>query len=489
MTAVQHTLDVLELRLDQIEPNPDNIRRDLGDLQDLAANIELLGILEPLIVYFDPDRGVYVLIAGHRRFGAADLAGLATVPVVVKDRPDDVTLAEMMLAENTHREGLDPIDEALALERIRQSGKYRRVDQIAKRVNRSKDWVERRRLLLQLPEDLWPAVTDREVSLDEAETVARLKVNDAEKRRLFQQPDQIDRAVEDDRFARARKEAERDYGELLPPSELTRIRASHPWGIARLGSDHGQLNQPIAMHRGACDGHIAVMAFDGVTPQAFCTRPLDHLGEGIVDAVEPWDIPENAAPLNELFEMWTHRDAHERHCPNHAILALPWGEVRVCLNATVHAPDAELPPDRLEELRAADQAARAPGEPLQDRPRWSVSQDAEQLIADRIREALGELPDWVLSALILGLGADPDSAPLDVIVTTAVNDLVAELRSAHRSTERLDADDRLNFPALLAGLRACVDVGAPPPNLDEIRTRLDVLTKGETGQDQEGTDA
>ena len=475
----QPTLDELQLPVDRIRPNPDNVRSDLGDLSDLIESVRTHGVHTPALVY--PDGDGWILIAGHRRHAAAIAAGRTTMPAVVREQPDQVTLLELMLSENNQRDPLDPIDEAKALVRIKTAGSYRRLEQIAARVNRSKEWVAGRLRLVQgLPEDLWPKVSAGDVTLGDALKVAGLKVPDAEKRRLFLQPTQIARAVDDDRRARARAELEQEYGPLLAPSELHLLRTQHPWGLARLGIDYGELNQPVAMHRGACDGHVAILAFDGVTPQAFCTKPLDHLGQGIHDSGEPWDIPDNAEPVKALGLAGTAYLAHREHCPHHATFALPWGEVDVCLDPSVHADGAQFDTAALVELYKSTTPSPA------NSTRWRVPADAHQLLDQRLREALADLPDWttvfITGSFLVGSIGD-DETPTDVLVRTGVEEIVHNVESLQARVEWLDVDDAPLVPAINVVLQACVDVGAPPPNLDEIRTRIDVITKGEGSDD------
>ena len=177
MTTAQPILTA-HLAVSKIDPNPDNVRAELGDLAELAASIRQLGVLEPVVVYDHPDRtDRYVLIMGHRRLAAAKLAKVRTIPAIVRARPDEVDLLEMMLAENLHRSDLDPIDEALALTRIRSaSGKARDLASIAQAVNRSKTWVAGRlALVAKVPETLWPAVRTGNLPVSTALTIVQTK--------------------------------------------------------------------------------------------------------------------------------------------------------------------------------------------------------------------------------------------------------------------------------------------------------------------------
>src|SRR5690606_10644055 len=106
-----------EIPVVDIEPNPYQPRRhfDPESLAELAASIKEHGVLQPLLVRRKGSG--YQLIAGERRWRAAQQAGLRTVPVVVKEL-DDRTIMEIALVENLQREDLNPIEEAEAYQRL-----------------------------------------------------------------------------------------------------------------------------------------------------------------------------------------------------------------------------------------------------------------------------------------------------------------------------------------------------------------------------------
>lgn len=157
------------LRLDQLEPHPENVREHLVDLDDLAASIRTHGLLQPIVV--EPcGPGRYRLIAGHRRTAAARLAGMVTVPSVIRDDllPEDVVAS--MLVENMQRAALTPLEEARALGRLREMG----CDQadLARRVGKSVPWVSSRLMLLELPADQQEQVLE-EYGVGEAQELVR----------------------------------------------------------------------------------------------------------------------------------------------------------------------------------------------------------------------------------------------------------------------------------------------------------------------------
>jgi ParB/RepB/Spo0J family partition protein len=158
--------------IDDLVPHVKNVRRVVGDLAELAASIKQQGILQPLVVAPHPAQAYkYVIIAGHRRHAAAKKARLLAVPCVVRrDLVNDVDVIVAMLTENGHRADLTPIEEAVAYEQLTLAGL--KPAEIAKRVSRSRDTIDRRRHLLDLPEATRERVQARQITLDQAEVLA-----------------------------------------------------------------------------------------------------------------------------------------------------------------------------------------------------------------------------------------------------------------------------------------------------------------------------
>ena len=100
-----------QIPIDEIVTNPDQPRRSVGDLSELKASIESKGVLEPILVRPLAD-GRFRIIAGERRFRAALEAGLAEVPCIELDVPDN-EMMEIALIENLHRRDLHPFEEAM----------------------------------------------------------------------------------------------------------------------------------------------------------------------------------------------------------------------------------------------------------------------------------------------------------------------------------------------------------------------------------------
>jgi ParB family chromosome partitioning protein len=142
---------VREIPLAQIRTNPYQPRRQFSEesLEELAASIREMGVLQPIIVRQEGE-GDYVLVAGERRLRAARLAGLATIPALVRS-PSEQQMLEMALVENVQREDINPIDAALAYKRLMDEFGMTQ-EQVAQRVGKSVPAISNTLRLLQLPE-------------------------------------------------------------------------------------------------------------------------------------------------------------------------------------------------------------------------------------------------------------------------------------------------------------------------------------------------
>ena len=145
----------IEVDLDLLTPNDQQPRIVIDDskLEELAASIRANGILQPILVRRAGN--AYRIIAGERRWRAAQRAGLLKVPVVVRDMPDGTErqMLELALVENLQREDLNPIDEALAYQRLVDEFALTQ-DQIAAAVGKDRTSVANYLRLLRLPEEV-----------------------------------------------------------------------------------------------------------------------------------------------------------------------------------------------------------------------------------------------------------------------------------------------------------------------------------------------
>jgi ParB family chromosome partitioning protein len=174
----------LEVDVDRLMPNAMQPRAHLDDarLEELARSIKANGVIQPIIVRKTGDR--FQIIAGERRWRAAQKAGLLRVPVVVRDvvAGQERSLLEMALVENIQRENLNPIDEALAYRRLSDEFHLTQED-IATAVGKDRASVANFLRLLKLPGEIRAEVAAGTLSMGHARALLAL-VNEADQRRL-----------------------------------------------------------------------------------------------------------------------------------------------------------------------------------------------------------------------------------------------------------------------------------------------------------------
>ncbi len=175
-TAATVSEELIEVDIDLIEPSPAQPRTHFDDvrLDELAQSIRSNGIVQPLLVRRRGGR--YQIVAGERRWRAAQRAGLQRVPAVVREIPDD-KLLELALIENIQRQELNAIEEAHAYKRLIETlGLTQEV--VAQRVGRDRSFVTNHLRLLRLPEDIQRMVEEEKISMGHAR--ALLGVDDAD---------------------------------------------------------------------------------------------------------------------------------------------------------------------------------------------------------------------------------------------------------------------------------------------------------------------
>ncbi|HEX8136424.1 MAG TPA: ParB/RepB/Spo0J family partition protein [Pyrinomonadaceae bacterium] len=175
-TAPTANEELLEIDIDLIEPSPAQPRTHFDEerLEELAQSIRSNGIVQPLLVRRRGAR--YQLVAGERRWRAAQRAGLQRVPAVVRDIPDD-KLLELALIENIQRQELNAIEEAYAYKRLIDTLGLTQ-ETVAQRVGRDRSFVTNYLRLLRLPEDIQRLVEEEKLSMGHAR--ALLGVDDAD---------------------------------------------------------------------------------------------------------------------------------------------------------------------------------------------------------------------------------------------------------------------------------------------------------------------
>jgi ParB family chromosome partitioning protein len=136
--------------LDQIDPNPDQPRREIGDLAELVASVREKGVLEPILVR--PSQGRYQIIAGERRYRAAREAELDEVPCVIREC-SDAEVTEIALIENLQRRDLTPFEEADGLKQLADAYGYTH-ELMAERLGKSRTSVTEMLSLTAMPAEV-----------------------------------------------------------------------------------------------------------------------------------------------------------------------------------------------------------------------------------------------------------------------------------------------------------------------------------------------
>ena len=164
--------EIVEIKISEIRSNPYQPRKifDEEALNELASSIKEHGIVQPIIVK-KSIKG-YELVAGERRTKAAKIAGLETVPAIVKDF-DDEQMMEIALIENIQSENLNPIEEAMAYDSILKSSNITQ-DELAKKFGKSRSYITNSLGLLRLPDDTKKYVEDNKLSMSHARALSKL---------------------------------------------------------------------------------------------------------------------------------------------------------------------------------------------------------------------------------------------------------------------------------------------------------------------------
>jgi ParB family chromosome partitioning protein len=158
--------------IELIAPNPRNPRRAFGEgeLADLAQSIREHGIVQPVVVRPAPGRpGHYEIIAGERRWRAAQRAGMNEIPIIQRDVDDRVAL-EIAIIENVQRADLNPVEEALGYQRLMEDHGYTQAD-LGKVIGKSRSHVANTLRLLKLPSDIRDMLIEGVLSAGHARTL------------------------------------------------------------------------------------------------------------------------------------------------------------------------------------------------------------------------------------------------------------------------------------------------------------------------------
>lgn len=164
--------ETTEINIDDIRSNPYQPRKtfNIESLNELATSIKEYGLIQPIIVK-KSIKG-YELVAGERRTKAAKIAGLTTIPAIIKDF-NDQEMMELALIENIQREDLNPIDEATSINNIIKLRGYTQ-EEFATKFGKSRSYVTNLLGLLRLPEDVKKMVEKKSLSMSHARVISKL---------------------------------------------------------------------------------------------------------------------------------------------------------------------------------------------------------------------------------------------------------------------------------------------------------------------------
>ena len=157
----------------QISPNPDQPRKtfDEQELQDLSDSIKKQGVLVPIILRSVQNKPyLYEIVAGERRFRAAQMANLSEIPAIVKNLSDKNAM-EIALIENVQRENLNPVEEAQGYQNLMEKCHYELAD-VSKLIGKSESYIRNLMRINALPESVKQLIKDGKISASHARTIA-----------------------------------------------------------------------------------------------------------------------------------------------------------------------------------------------------------------------------------------------------------------------------------------------------------------------------
>ncbi|GMV78956.1 MAG: chromosome partitioning protein ParB [Planctomycetota bacterium] len=276
--AIPATLNPTPIRY--IRPNPNQPRKDFNEtaLEELAASIRAKGIIQPIVLRELPPAEVqgelrYEIIAGERRWRASQRAGLQEVPAYVKPVFSESEVLLLSLIENLQRDDLNPIEEGLAYQRLRDTYQLTQ-DQVAEAVGKSRVAVSNAIRLLELPEPIQEAIRSGKLSMGHAKIL--MSVPDRKLQLHLSAKTQAEGltvrqleifAVGDDEAATTEAVTEEV---TRGPARLPRTKPDHIRSIERKLSEH--LGTRVKVEEGARKGKIviefySVKDFDRLTKQ------------------------------------------------------------------------------------------------------------------------------------------------------------------------------------------------------------------------------
>lgn len=165
--------EIVEISLDELRANPYQPREnfDQEKLEELASSIQEHGVFQPIIVK-KSIKG-YEIIAGERRTRAARMAGLETIPAIIRPFTDQ-QMAEISILENVQRENLNPIEEAVAYKKMMENSDLTH-ETLSKKIGKSRSYVTNTIGLLNLPREVQKLVIENKISMGHAKILSKLE--------------------------------------------------------------------------------------------------------------------------------------------------------------------------------------------------------------------------------------------------------------------------------------------------------------------------
>ncbi len=167
---------ILDLNLEQIKPNKNQPRHNFYEtsLNELAESIREFGIIQPIIVRKLDGENDYEIIAGERRFRAAQKIGLRSIPAIVNKDVDDTSSLAMALIENTHRENLSPIEKSITYKQLIEDFNITH-EELAKKIGKSRASITNSLRLLNLPLSIQKLIDEMKITEGHARGLISLK--------------------------------------------------------------------------------------------------------------------------------------------------------------------------------------------------------------------------------------------------------------------------------------------------------------------------
>jgi ParB family transcriptional regulator, chromosome partitioning protein len=171
--------DLIEVDIDQLDPTDTQPRKYFNEnkLNELAQSIKINGIIQPIVARRNGDR--FQIIAGERRWRAAQIAGLRRVPCVIKEVPEENVL-ELSLIENIQREELNPIEEANAYKKLLERLEATQ-EELARRVGKDRSSIANSLRLLRLPQEVQQMVEEDKLSMGHARALLSIESVDQQR--------------------------------------------------------------------------------------------------------------------------------------------------------------------------------------------------------------------------------------------------------------------------------------------------------------------